>query len=67
VPAGGLRLQAGDTRLVVRARRFGEEWLVVGGSGLAAHATAEVHPLRDAAHSHRYVLRADGAQAICRL
>lgn len=67
VPAGGLRLQAGDTRLVVRARRFGDEWLVVGGSGLAAHATAEVHPLRDAAHSHRYVLRADGAQAICRL
>jgi hypothetical protein len=67
VPAGGLRVQAGDARLVVRARRFGDEWLVVGGSGLAAHATAEVHPLRDAAQRHPYVLRANGAHAICRL
>lgn len=67
VPPGGVRVQAGTTRLTLRARRFGEEWVAVGVVALGPGQAAELHPLPDAASGHPYLLQAQGARQICRL
>jgi hypothetical protein len=66
VPAAGLHIQAGPrARLTLRARRFGEDWVVVGVLPVPPGRTVELRPLRDASPVG-YFVRAPGARA-CRL
>ncbi len=67
VPAGGLRVQAAaEGPLTIRARRFGENWVIVGVLPLPAGRAVELQPLTDAS-SLPYVVRVPGAARICRL
>jgi len=66
VPAGGVRVQAGAERLTLRARRFGEQWFMVGVLPLPPGRSADLHPLRDAL-ARGYLLQAEGAARVCRL
>jgi hypothetical protein len=66
VPAGGVRVEAGGERLTLRARRFGEQWFMVGVLPLPPGRSADLRPLRDAA-ARGYRLEAKGAARVCRL
>jgi|GEM_PF-6006772 len=49
VPPAGLRIEAGNgERLTLRARRFGDQWVMVGVLALAPGQAVQVKPLRDA-------------------
>ena len=50
VPAAGVRVEAPRFKaLTLRARRFGEQWVVVGVLPVAPGRALELHPLADAA------------------
>jgi hypothetical protein len=67
VPAGGLRVQARSTApLTLRARRFGESWVMVGVLPVAPGRAVELHPLPDASPLV-YVVQAPRAARVCRL
>jgi hypothetical protein len=67
VPAGGVRVEAPRARaLTISARRFAEEWVVVGVLPVAPGRAVELHPLADASPKP-YVLRATGAARVCPL
>jgi len=65
VPAGGLRVQASrSAELTIRARRFGEDWVMVGVLPLAPGRAIELRPLADASPLP-YLVQARGAAGIC--
>jgi hypothetical protein len=67
VPAGGVRVEAPKIKaLTITARRFGEEWVVVGVLPVPPGRAVELHPLADAS-AKPYVLQATGAARVCRL
>lgn len=67
VPAGGVRVQAPRAaEVTIRARRFGELWVMAGVLPLAPGRAVELHPLPDASPLP-YVVRATGAASICPL
>jgi hypothetical protein len=67
VPAGGVRVEAPAAKaLTILARRFGEDWVVVGVLPVPPGRAVELHPLADASPKP-YVLRATGAARICPL
>lgn len=66
VPPGGVQVMAGDGRLTLRARRFGEAWFMVGVLPLPPATSVDLRPLRDAS-GHAYDLQARGAARVCRL
>jgi hypothetical protein len=67
VPAAGLRVQAGpDQRLTLRARRFGDQWVMVGLLPVAPGRAVELHPLRDAAAAP-YAVQVKRPGRACRL
>jgi hypothetical protein len=67
VPAGGVRVQARPaTSLTIRARRFGEDWVMVGVLPVAPGRAVSLRPLPDAS-PRTYVLEASGAARICPL
>jgi hypothetical protein len=67
VPTRGVRVQARPARsLTIRARRFGEDWIMVGVLPVAPGRAVSLRPLPDAA-PQPYVLDARGAARICPL
>ncbi len=67
VPAQGVRVEAPRSEpLTLRARRFGEQWVMVGVLPVAPGHALELHPLEDAA-AKPYVLQATGAARVCPL
>ncbi|MDX6599094.1 MAG: hypothetical protein QOE87_2981, partial [Gaiellales bacterium] len=67
VPAGGLRVQASPAaRLTLRARRFGDQWVMVGLLSLPPGQAVELHPRRDAAQAP-YVVQVPRPAAACRI
>jgi hypothetical protein len=67
VPERGVRVEAPRSKpLTLRARRFGDQWVMVGVLPVAPGHALELHPLRDAA-AKPYVLQATGAERICPL
>ncbi len=68
VPAQGVRVEAGPAKpMTVRARRFGQDWVLVGVLPIPAGRAIELHPLPDAAQEVPYAVQAQGAARICRL
>jgi hypothetical protein len=68
VPADGLRVEAGRAKpMIVRARRFGKDWVQVGVLPIPAGRAIALRPLRDAAAGVPYAIQAQGAARICRL
>ena len=64
----GVRVEAGPTQpMTVRARRFGQDWVLVGVLPIPAGRAIELHPLPDAAAQVPYAIQAQGAARICRL
>ena len=67
VPPTGIRIQARPSAtLTVSARRFGNDWAILGVLPVAPGRAIELRPLPDASPLP-YVVRAPGAAAICRL
>lgn len=67
VPPAGVRIEAGAAKpLVLRARRLGTQWVVVGVLPIAPGRSVDLHPLRDAL-PHPYEVQALGAARACRL
>jgi hypothetical protein len=67
VPPAGVRIQAGASKpLVLRARRLGTQWVVVGALPIPPDRAVELHPLRDAL-PNPYEVQAGGAARACRL
>ncbi len=67
VPASGVRVEARPTaRLTLRARRFGDQWAMVGVLPVSPGRAVELRPLRDAS-PRPYVLQVPGAVRACRL
>lgn len=67
VPPSGVRVEAGPERaMTLRARRFGNDWVMVGVLPIPADRAVELHPLPDAAPV-AYAVEAQGAARICRL
>lgn len=67
VPPSGVRVEAGpDRAMTVRARRFGNDWVMVGVLPIPPGRAVELHPLSDAAPV-RYAVQAQEAARICRL
>jgi hypothetical protein len=67
VPTGGVRVEAPKTKaLTITARRFGEDWVVVGVLPVPPGRAVELHPLADASPKP-YVLQATGAARVCHL
>jgi hypothetical protein len=67
VPAGGIRVQApADAPLTIRARRFGENWVIVGVLPIPPGHAVSLRPLPDASPLP-YVVQATGAASICPL
>jgi hypothetical protein len=63
----GVRVEAGPAKaMTVRARRFGNDWVLVGVLPIPAGRAIELHPLPDAAQIP-YAIQAQGAARICRL
>ena len=52
--------------MTVRARRFGNDWVMVGVLPIPAGRAIELHPLPDASPMP-YAVQAQGAARICRL
>ena len=66
VPASGVRIEAGpDERVTLGARRFGQDWVMVGVLPVPPGRAVQLRPLPDASRVD-YVVRARGARA-CRL
>ena len=67
VPTAGLRIQAGARqKLTLRARRFGDQWVMVGVLPVPPGRAVELHPLRDAA-SADYVVQVARPARVCLL
>ena len=67
VPPRGVRVEARRlTPLTLRARRFGDTWVMVGVLPVAPGHAVSLRPLPDAA-SRPYLLQATGAARICPL
>jgi hypothetical protein len=67
VPPAGVRIEAGASkRLVLRARRLGTRWVLVGALPIAPRRSVELRPLRDALPDP-YEVQALGAARACRL
>ena len=67
VPASGIRVQApADSPLTIRARRFGENWVIVGVLPIPPGHAVSLRPLPDASPLP-YVVQATGAAGICPL
>lgn len=66
VPAGGVRVEAEAKALTITARRFGEDWVVVGVLPIPPGRAVELHPLADASPKP-YLLQATGAARVCPL
>ena len=67
VPVGGVRVQARPSaQLTVSARRFGEQWVIVGVLPVAPGHAIELHPIVDTSPVP-YQLRAPGAAGVCKL
>jgi hypothetical protein len=67
VPPAGIRIQARPSaQLTISARRFGNDWVILGVLPLAPGHAIELRPLHDASPLP-YAVRAPGAAAICRL
>jgi hypothetical protein len=67
VPPAGVRIEAGASKpLVLRARRLGTRWVLVGALPIAPGRSVELRPLRDALPDP-YEVQALGAARACRL
>ncbi len=67
VPASGVRVQATSNKpLTISARRFGEDWIVVGVLPIAPGRAVDLRPLTDNSPLP-YRVQAPGAASICRL
>ena len=67
VPASGIRVQApARAPLTIRARRFGENWVIVGVLPIPPGRAVSLRPLPDASPLP-YVVQATGAASICPL
>ena len=67
VPAAGVRIEAGAIEpLVLRARRLGTQWVVVGAVPIPSGRAVELYPLRDAL-PNSYEVQARGASRACSL
>ena len=67
VPAGGLRVQASPSaRLTIRARRFGDQWVMVGLLSLPPGQAVALHPRSDAAQAP-YVVQVPRPARACSL
>ena len=67
VPPGGLRVQADPHEpLTIRARRFGENWVIVGVLPVPAGRAVELRSQSDASPLP-YVVQAPGAALVCPL
>jgi hypothetical protein len=67
VPAAGVRVEAGPRApMTLRARRFGEDWVMVGVLPLPPGRAVELHPLRDASPV-RYELSVPRTARACRV
>lgn len=66
VPAAGVRVEAGATRVTLRARRFGAEWVMVTVLPIPVGHAVELHPQPDAS-AVPYALQVLGVVRTCRL
>jgi hypothetical protein len=65
VPAAGVRVEAGTRApMTLRARRFGQDWVMVGVVPVPPDRAVELHPLRDASPV-RYELSVPRAARVC--
>lgn len=66
VAAAGVRVEAGATRMTLRARRFGAEWVTVNVLPIGVGHAVELHPRPDAS-AVPYALQVLGVARTCRL
>ena len=67
VPPGGVRVEAAaDEPVTLRARRLGDEWIMVGVLPVAPGHAVALRPLPDAV-AKPYLLQAAGAARVCPL